>query len=888
MNWDLSQWVPLIKERSFLPWLVQAPPEREVARSLKASSAQLRKLEELWEHGNDGATLPDLDRQELEDEVEPVMVRYSDAAAFTRVFQPLIALESDFDRKAREAQKQKGVAIRWAAGLGGRKRFYFRLNRDIERSSRVVKGDEVVLNYPGDVVNKRWNGDGVVLEITTEDEILVELNGGKNAPIAQTFGFNIDFVWKAVPYTRMKNAVNCFANDDYSVTGFLYHVLLGHEISPQHIAADLPSKVSAPGLPELNKSQEEALRNSMEQPLSLIQGPPGTGKTVTTASIVYHLAQRQRGQVLVCAPSNIGVDHLTAKIHATGLKVVRLTSRSREMVTSFVDFLYLNTLTDTLAKKIDSEVYKLQQLKEMQGELSASDRKRYFRSRLKLEQELLENADVICATCVGAGDPRLRDYRFKQVVIDESTQATEPEVLIPITKGAKQIVLIGDHCQLGPVVMCKKAASAGFDRSLFERLVMLGVRPVRLQIQYRMHPALSEFPSNTFYEGSLQNGVSTEDRKQKTNSNFDWPDPETPTFFYASVGQEEFSASGTSYLNRMEAVNVEKIATKLIKAGVSSEEIGVITPYEGQRQYIVSNMLRTGSLNKTWYDEIEVASVDAFQGREKNYILLSCVRSNENLGVGFLSDPRRLNVALTRAKYGMVIVGNPKVLSSNGLWHSLLSHYKKHHLLVEGPLESLTECFTRLSEPHGHFERKRLWAQHDNEDRDYYRQQADAGGGENGEDDKEHVPEQYSYAHPGEIGPLNIRRSPVVNKKDRARSTKMGAETQFSMSSTQEMSQSQKHSNIGATQDYFSSQTSRGEDNDDSDSAFDSGAMPSQATFADSNGEEEFTQHLQSQRGNQTQPEDQVDALEADFDDLSVGYQSQESTGTSSVSDSEE
>ena len=119
-----------------------------------------------------------------------------------------------------------------------------------------------------------------------------------------------------------------------------------------------------------------------------------------------------------------------------------------------------------------------------------------------------QHADVICCTCVGAGDPRLAKMQFRAVLIDESTQATEPECMIAVVLGCRQLVLVGDHCQLGPVVMCKKAARAGLSQSLFERLVVLGIRPIRLQVQYRMHPALSAFPSNIFYEGSLQNGVS--------------------------------------------------------------------------------------------------------------------------------------------------------------------------------------------------------------------------------------------------------------------------------------------------------------------------------------------------------------------------------------------
>lgn len=203
-----------------------------------------------------------------------------------------------------------------------------------------------------------------------------------------------------------------------------------------------------------------------------------------------------------------------------------------------------------------------------------------------------------------------------RVLIDEATQATEPECMLPVLKGAKQVILVGDHCQLGPVIMCKDASTAGLSQSLFERLVGLGTRPIRLQVQYRMHPCLSVFPSMSFYEGSLQNGVSVTERTF-TNVNFPWPVQNKPMFFYHSSGKEEISASGTSYLNRTEAANIEKVVTCFMKAGIKPTQLGVITPYEGQRAYICSYMQRAGVIKQSLYKSIEVASVDSFQGREK-------------------------------------------------------------------------------------------------------------------------------------------------------------------------------------------------------------------------------------------------------------------------------
>ena len=495
--------------------------------------------------------------------------------------------------------------------------------------------------------------------------------------------------------------------------------------------------MKAPGLPALNQSQSYAVEAVLSRPLTLIQGPPGTGKTVTSATIVYNLVQRGNngsngsnssssskitssvscdsisssnsnssksgtGRVLVCAPSNVAVDHLTAKIHAAGLKVVRLVAKSRETLSSPVDFLALHNQVRALD---DPEITTLLARKESQDWLTNAEEERLRTLWRRRELRLLEMADVVCCTCTGAGDPRLRSLKFERVLIDESTQATEPECLIPIVRGARQLVLVGDHCQLGPVVMCKPAAIAGLTQSLFERLVLLGVRPVRLQVQYRMHPALSEFPSNTFYEGTLQNGLTVADRtpppsRGSSAVTFPWPQPSHPLIFYnCPGGREEISSSGTSFINRAEAHLCEKIVTQFLKAGTTPAQIGIITPYEGQRAYIVNAMLRSGPLKQQAYADIEVASVDSFQGREKDYIILSCVRSNEHQGIGFLNDPRRLNVALTRARYGIIIIGNSRVLARNPTWYSLLAHFKAIDCLVEGPLLNLVPCQMEFPRP---------------------------------------------------------------------------------------------------------------------------------------------------------------------------------------------
>ena len=174
--------------------------------------------------------------------------------------------------------------------------------------------------------------------------------------------------------------------------------------------------------------------------------------------------------------------------------MVRLAAKSREALESSVSFLTLHEQIKN--SDIDPQFTRLIRLKNDKGELNSADEAKYKQLLRKTERELLENADVICCTCTGAGDPRLTKFKFRSVLVDEATQACEPEALIPIVMGAKQVVMVGDHQQLGPVILNKKAAKAGLTQSLFERLIILGLRPMMLQVQYRMHPCLSEFPSN--------------------------------------------------------------------------------------------------------------------------------------------------------------------------------------------------------------------------------------------------------------------------------------------------------------------------------------------------------------------------------------------------------
>lgn len=717
-DWDVEAWMPLISDRSLVSWLLQSPQDAHEARARQVRFDQIQKLETLWKEGRTLATLDDLDRKEEEEQaLEPTKLVYTDAHELQNTMMPLVLAEAKLEKDLKEAQKLHGVTVRWDTGLNANRIAWF--PRPVSESEfKVNMGDEVVLRHASPRgCAPDWHAVGTILDIpqNMSADIPIEIKPWFKCPTETTIGYSIEFVWNSVSFDRMSSALHTLAIDEQCVDDAILNHLLGRDHAHKDHAhkdrarndretldsaispATQLKTVSAPNLPELNHSQAHAVRCSLQRPLTLIQGPPGTGKTVTSATIVYHLAQR--GPVLVVASSNVAVDHLTEKIHLTGLRVVRITAKTRETLGSSVDFLSLHM--QARAASHSPELERLHKLRTEVGQLSAADEKTYLKLQRQAERLVLDTAQVVCCTCVGAGDPRVAKRRFTSVLIDEATQATEPEALIALIHGVRQAIMVGDHKQLGPVLMNKACQRAGFDRSLFERLIQVGIRPIRLQVQYRMHPSLSEFPSNMFYDGSLQNGVTTSERL-RPGLDFTWPNPEAPMFLLGCFGSEELASSGTSYLNRIEAANVEKIVTRLLRSSVLPSQIGVITPYQGQRAYIIQTMALNGSLKRELYEGVEVASVDAFQGREKDYIILSCVRSNDNRSIGFVSDPRRMNVALTRARYGLIILGNPKVLSRSPLWNNLICHLKDLNLLMEGAITNMRPSSLHFVRSHHH------------------------------------------------------------------------------------------------------------------------------------------------------------------------------------------
>ena len=698
---DKTKWAPLINEKKLLDWIVKEPKSDSELRIVqRVNIRKMSKFEEKWEKEK---LLSSQEKPKfLINFLKSVKLCYKDGQDYLEIFEPLISAEEEYDRKLKETQKKIDINIKFYKG-GKKVIAKFKYPRE-DNEIKLVPGDELKITLP---TNATMSYKGLVTEIGLDDEISMELeqfkpgnNSKKNTSnydpsLLQNGKYNIEFVWKGTSFKRMLDGLFAFVNDESSVSNYIYSKILGHNVEEKKFKYQIPNELNVKGLPQLNHSQKEGIEKAINSPLFLIQGPPGTGKTVTSAAIVYHLANLDVGKILVCAPSNIAADQLSEKNEKIGLKVVRVCAKSRESISTRVEHLSLhNQLRKLEGKKEYKRFFEMLKKKEEEGNvLSNKDHEKYKKLKKKAEEEIINECQVVVTTCISSFDKRLNSFRFPIVLIDEATQACESECILPLLHGAKHAIIVGDHCQLGPVVLCKNAAKAGLKMSLFERLVKLKIKPHMLQVQYRMHPKLSEFPSNTFYDGNLQNGVNSDERIY-FNVNFPWPNVKKPTFFYHIVGKEEFSASGTSYLNREEADFIEVIVKTLLKCTVKPEQIGIITPYEGQRCYIVSRMLKNCAST-----EIEVSSVDSFQGREKDYIIMSCVRSNNHHGIGFLDDPRRLNVSLTRARYGLILVGNAVALSNHQLWINLLDHYQKMNLLVQGQLGSLKEVSIPLPQP---------------------------------------------------------------------------------------------------------------------------------------------------------------------------------------------
>ncbi|EGP91449.1 uncharacterized protein MYCGRDRAFT_107419 [Zymoseptoria tritici IPO323] len=274
MNWDTSKWQPLIEDRSFLPWLVNTPTDQEQMRARQLQPQVIAKLEEMWKD-NTNATIQDLEKSAgIDDEPAPVLLRYDDAYQYQNVFGPLVKIEADYDRKLKESQSQDNLIVRWDFGLNNKHLASFVLPKLELGDVKLAVGDEMRLRYTGEL-RPHWEGVGYVIKIPNNqsDEVTIELRARgdhKSVPTECTHNFTADYVWKATSFDRMQLAMKTFAVDEMSVSGYIFHRLLGHEVAAAPMKVQMPRKFSVPNLPDLNGSQIQAVKSERN---CLVEGP---------------------------------------------------------------------------------------------------------------------------------------------------------------------------------------------------------------------------------------------------------------------------------------------------------------------------------------------------------------------------------------------------------------------------------------------------------------------------------------------------------------------------------------------------------------------------------------------------------------------------------------
>ncbi|OHS96197.1 regulator of nonsense transcripts 1 [Tritrichomonas foetus] len=529
------------------------------------------------------------------------------------------------------------------------------------------------------LVSEQTNERAVVVKRSNNMNITARLNNTESSLYNQHAGITISVVVSDVPYKRQNAALESIRDPRPPLHWLILDLFMGNTEKLAHHNRVKRQKLqliapSVHNFPSLNKYQICAIKVALSQRFTLIQGPPGTGKTTVIAALAHSFVRNGVKPVLVCAQSNVAADFATARIAQVGLNVVRVLSAAREAIVSDVDEF---TTRRKAAEKFGQQFESLIDSTNPDARWQAVD----------MERRVVYESDVVCATCVSAGGARLKDVNFKAVIFDESGQCLDPDLLIALTHNAQQAVLVGDHRQLGPVVVSRAAALGRFDIPLMQRLVLLGVHPVVLRKQYRMHSAISSFPSAMFYKNLLKDGLNDEtERKWPGGNVIPWPNHEKPIMFWNVFSTESNYESASSYVNQAEVGCIAKIITRMAKNGVSASDIGIITPYAGQQSFLVESLPMLAEVDDpdSFFDELEISSVDAFQGREKNFIIFSCVRANTNYDIGFLKDMHRLCVSLTRAKYGIITVGNASTFAKNSCWCKFIMHYIEAGAFIEG------------------------------------------------------------------------------------------------------------------------------------------------------------------------------------------------------------
>lgn len=527
----------------------------------------------------------------------------------------------------------------------------------------------------------------LLLATTKEDLPDWVIEGGK---------LGIDLTFDEVSYREMDYALGKVMGAYNGRLAELRDILLGAKVA--RFREEKASDVFYPS--PLNASQLAAVRHVLAaQDVAIIHGPPGTGKTTTLVQAILETIRRER-RVLVCAPSNTAVDLLTEKLAERGVNVIRMGNPSRvsdlllehtldAQVMAHRNYNELRSMRQTAdqyremaGKHVRNFGYEQQQerrlLKEQARELhqQADNLERY------ITEDLLEQVQVITCTLVGASNRNIRHLTYETVFIDEAAQALEPGCWIPISK-ANRVVLAGDHHQLPPTVKSEKAAREGLRNTLFEKCIQRQPATARmLTVQYRMHEQIMQFSSDQFYDGKLTAYETV------AHAGLDAYDlrfaPDLPVEFLDTAGfgfQEITIPESRSTANPEEADLLLRRLAQLLESYDQADHeadlltIGVIAPYRAQINYLKDAIEENDELNGLMaHRMLSVGTVDSFQGQERDIIAISLTRSNTHGEIGFLSDIRRMNVGMTRARRKLLLVGDSSTLSSNPFFKALLEY----------------------------------------------------------------------------------------------------------------------------------------------------------------------------------------------------------------------
>jgi superfamily I DNA and/or RNA helicase len=435
----------------------------------------------------------------------------------------------------------------------------------------------------------------------------------------------------------------------------------------------------------LNRTQEEAVNKVLQaKDVAIVHGPPGTGKTTTLVEAIYETLRREN-QVLVCAQSNMAVDWISEKLVDRGINVLRIGNPTRvnDKMLSFTyerrfeahpDYELLWAIRKAIRdlrghrKRGDDKYHqKLERLKERATELE-----------IRINAQLFGEARVIASTLVGSANRLLEGQKFGTLFIDEAAQALEAACWIPIRR-VSRVILAGDHCQLPPTVKSFAAMKAGLGKTLMERIVDNHPETVTLlKMQYRMNEEIMRFSSDWFYGNQVE---SAPEVKYRSILDLDIPMTwvDTSQFSTLTTFSEEFVGESFGRINKAEAeltlLVLEQYFQKIGKQRILDErlDVGVISPYRAQVQYL-RRLLKKKEFFKPYRSLISVNTVDGFQGQERDIILISLVRANDEGQIGFLRDLRRMNVAITRARMKLIIIGDASTMTRHPFYKRLYDY----------------------------------------------------------------------------------------------------------------------------------------------------------------------------------------------------------------------